>query len=82
MYRYGFFPRKFLDWFIENKKKCLFCKRRDEKPLHIHHIDTNHENNNINNLMLVCNFHHKLIHAHINHYYKKQSKSRVLINCA
>jgi len=41
--------------------KCIICGF--ELGVHIHHIDCNHNNNNINNLVPLCQNHHLLIHS-------------------
>ena len=41
--------------------KCELCDRNCDK-LHVHHLDGNPENNNRNNLMVLCMGCHKAIH--------------------
>lgn len=44
------------------KHECAVCKwKEDEQILQVHHIDKNHENNDINNLIILCpNCHAKI----------------------
>lgn len=39
--------------------KCLICGERDREMLDIHHINGNHEDNRIENLMILCANHHR-----------------------
>jgi len=41
--------------------KCSKCQ--GEENLHIHHLDLNHNNSNIDNLILLCKFCHRLVHS-------------------
>jgi hypothetical protein len=41
------------------KESCYFC---NQKATNIHHLDTNRENNNINNLVPLCRACHTKIH--------------------
>lgn len=42
------------------KEKCYFCNSKD--LLHVHHTDFNSLNNNINNLLVLCQKCHNKIH--------------------
>lgn len=47
----------FREYFFRHKKerKCFYCGYNKKlRELFVHHIDHNRENNNLNNLMLVC----------------------------
>lgn len=43
------------------KAECFICKTSSKK-LYVHHIDESHENNNIDNLRILCASCHQLIH--------------------
>lgn len=43
---------------------CAICKSDDINFLEVHHIDGNHDNNNVNNLVFLCSKCHQTI-AHI-----------------
>lgn len=43
-------------------KICRLCKTEDSRILAVHHIDLNHSNNAIENLMWLCHNCHFLIH--------------------
>jgi hypothetical protein len=45
-----------------NDMTCCICHRRS-KPVVIHHIDGNRSNNSIDNLAVLCNDHHDLVHS-------------------
>lgn len=44
------------------KKECSICKFDDENALEVHHIDEDRNNNDIDNLMILCANHHSLVH--------------------
>ena len=44
------------------EKTCKLCKTKDMRVLAVHHIDHNHSNNKIDNLVYLCNNCHQLIH--------------------
>lgn len=48
------------------KKQCLICGY--SKIIHIHHLDGNHDNDDIDNLIPVCANHHQEIHS--NNYFE------------
>jgi len=54
------------DFLIKNKIKliCRLCKTKDERVLAVHHIDRNRKNNNIKNLIFLCQNCHHLVHYH------------------
>lgn len=45
------------------KQECKICGSK--KQLIVHHIDKNSQNNNLNNLMMICKSHHAKIHNRI-----------------
>jgi hypothetical protein len=46
---------------LKAEKCALFNKKDCRGPIHIHHIDKNPLNNNLNNLMTVCATHHRFL---------------------
>lgn len=44
------------------KKKCTVCGIQDEDMLEVHHIDLNHNNNDPDNLIVLCSNHHSKVH--------------------
>ena len=46
-------------------KKCAICN--EVNILDVHHIDGNHNNNSINNLIPLCPTHHRYIHSKFYH---------------
>ncbi len=54
----------------ENYVKCQYCKIN--RATHIHHKDTNRDNNKHNNLMIVCKKCHYFIHCKILRTNKRQ----------
>ena len=45
--------------------KCSVCGwSEDERILEVHHIDANHENNELNNLMILCPICHRKLTLH------------------
>lgn len=44
------------------KAKCAICGCDDLDMLEVHHIDHNHENNEIDNLIFLCANHHAKVH--------------------
>ncbi len=49
---------------LDNKKtpKCMRCEKRDIRILAVHHVDENHQNNNLRNLAWLCHNCHYLVH--------------------
>ena len=45
-------------------KICLLCKSKDERIMTVHHIDGNHINNRLGNLIWLCHNCHFLSHHH------------------
>lgn len=46
--------------------KCAICGwNEDERILEVHHIDENHDNNELNNLMILCPICHKKLTLHL-----------------
>ena len=43
---------------------CIMCGISDKRILAVHHIDENHENNNLENLTWLCHNCHFLVHNH------------------
>lgn len=43
-------------------KECTICKCTDEDVLEVHHIDYNHNNNDVDNLIVLCANHHSKVH--------------------
>ena len=52
---------------------CAYCREKDVRVLATHHVDENHKNNDINNLVWLCHNCHLLVH------YDKVKKQRFLI---
>lgn len=51
--------------FEKYEHKCAVCGWcEDERILEVHHIDTNHENNDVNNLMILCPICHRKLTLH------------------
>ena len=51
--------------FFEYPHQCAVCSwKEDEDVLEVHHIDENRENNNINNLIILCPICHKKLTTH------------------
>lgn len=51
--------------FEKYEHKCAVCGwHEDERILEVHHIDTNHENNDVNNLMILCPICHRKLTLH------------------
>lgn len=44
------------------KPKCVICDESDEDVLEVHHLDNNHSNNDLDNLIILCSNHHKKLH--------------------
>lgn len=44
------------------KKICSLCKSEDTRILAVHHIDKNHNNNEVSNLVWLCHNCHFLVH--------------------
>ena len=51
---------------LENdiKAVCKLCKSKDERVLAVHHLDKNRKNNNVKNLVFLCQNCHHLVHYH------------------
>lgn len=65
-------------WLRANYKKCQHC---NEAPYEeTHHIDMDHENHHIKNLMAVCRRCHKKLHAAFEGYPKSWRKGRGVFN--
>ena len=46
--------------------KCAICGwNEDKRILEVHHIDENHDNNELNNLMILCPICHKKLTLHL-----------------
>lgn len=45
------------------RNMCVFCDAG--KFLHVHHIDTDRNNNSLDNLLLVCRSCHRKCHGHV-----------------
>ena len=43
---------------------CKICFSSDSRVLAVHHIDKNHKNNNIENLVWLCHNCHHLVHRY------------------
>ena len=69
--KYCYEKRKELN---KSKRKCIFCKSK--QSIHIHHIDKNINNNNKNNLLIVCARCHILLHKRIYKYYEPRKKGK------
>lgn len=52
------------------KKQCTICYIEDERVIIVHHIDKDRTNNNVTNLIWLCNNCHYLVH----HYKEEQKK--------
>lgn len=51
--------------FAVYEHKCAVCGwNEDTRILEVHHIDTNHDNNDINNLMILCPICHRKLTLH------------------
>lgn len=50
---------------VESGHCCAIQHCNEHTYLEIHHIDKNRENNTINNLILLCDKHHKMAHAEV-----------------
>lgn len=48
---------------VEAGHECTVKNCNEHTYLEIHHIDENRENNNLDNLILLCDKHHKMAHA-------------------
>lgn len=44
------------------KHECAICHYDEISALEVHHIDNNHENNSLDNLIILCANHHNMIH--------------------
>ena len=45
-------------------KICGLCKTKDARVLAVHHVDKNHKNNKLNNLIWLCHNCHFLVHRY------------------
>lgn len=50
---------------VESGHQCAVKNCNEHTYLEIHHIDENRENNALNNLILLCDKHHKMAHAKV-----------------
>ena len=50
---------------VESGHACAIKGCNEHTYLEIHHIDGNRENNTLNNLILLCDKHHKMAHANV-----------------
>lgn len=48
--------------FLNKEQKCEICNNDDLRVLEVHHINNNHNDNRIENLMILCANCHKIIH--------------------
>jgi hypothetical protein len=53
---------------INEDSKCYYCDYKDIRVLVVHHIDRNRDNNEIDNLLVVCPTHHIELHRGIKIY--------------
>ena len=53
-----------------NLFKCHFCDYSNSQVLQVHHIDKNRQNNELDNLLVVCPNHHRELHYGIIVYVK------------
>jgi len=44
------------------KHECVICKFTEFSALEVHHIDENRENNDLDNLIILCANHHNMVH--------------------
>lgn len=52
--------------FLNYEHKCAICGwSEDERILEVHHIDENRNNNNVNNLIILCPICHKKLTLHL-----------------
>lgn len=52
--------------FLHYEHKCAICGwNKDERVLEVHHIDENRDNNNIDNLIILCPTCHKFLTLHL-----------------
>lgn len=64
----GTYNSEIRDFYKKHKGICFACgKKWDEISIHIHHIDCNKENNNEENISLLCFDCHMLLHRIISH---------------
>ena len=56
---------------LNKHKECFFCKKI--KNLHVHHLDKNRNNNNVENLMVLCISCHFLLHRQMNEMKKQEA---------
>lgn len=54
----------------KKKEICALCKLKDKRILAVHHVDHNHKNNVLSNLIWLCHNCHFLTH----HYFKEKEK--------
>lgn len=50
---------------VESGHQCAIKGCSEHTYLEIHHIDNNRENNDVGNLILLCDKHHKMAHANV-----------------
>jgi len=56
--------------FAHHPKKCIICG--EDKIVAVHHYDENHENNDIKNLVPLCQTHHQYMHSRYKYLIEEQ----------
>lgn len=56
-------------------KICRLCRTKDTRKLTVHHLDKNHKNNKLKNLVWLCHNCHFLVH----HYNEEYNRLMVLV---
>ena len=49
----------------EIESQCPFCLSKEVDTFEVHHIDENHKNNELNNLIILCPICHKKLTLHL-----------------
>lgn len=62
------------------KSFCAVCNCNDPDVLEVHHIDLNHKNNDLNNLIILCANHHSKVHRGNLKITKEIKNNRQLLN--
>jgi hypothetical protein len=57
--------------FDAKSKKCESCNKKNVKRMEIHHVNGNHNDNQIENLMVLCSSCHHIIDKRINNIFSK-----------